>query len=115
MNKELELGLEINRLRDDIQSSDIIQVKPYINSIIKVSNPKWHLQIHVNTIERLVNEVLNTSTAELLTYKFDGNYPDRVYCSSCYEDSNLVILDGWEKYCPICGVKFIKKGVINNE
>ena len=62
MNKELEL--EISRLREDIQSSGIIQVKPYINGKINVSNPKWHLQTHLNTIEMLIKQILTPPTEE---------------------------------------------------
>lgn len=69
MKKELQL--EISYLREDIQSSEIIQVKPYINGKVEVSNPKWHLQTHLNTIERLID---NTPTSEEIIIELNNLY-----------------------------------------
>lgn len=40
-------------------------------------------------------------------------FPTSLHCENCVDKGDLVILVGWEEYCPICGYKITNKQEIN--
>jgi hypothetical protein len=50
----------------------------------------------------------NNNFTRMVIREFDI-FPSQTFCESCYNEGNVTILSGWEKYCPICGKKFIKE------
>jgi hypothetical protein len=67
MSKELErIFKELLRLKEDLQSSNIEQVSPYINYKVWVQFPKEHLLRHLNNLEQYIALYLTPTPLEQL-------------------------------------------------